>query len=230
MIALENVTLLKPGVMTRDPILLEATEVFRMGERVGILATPGSGKSSIARLLAGIEHPDRGTIRREARVSWPIGFAGFLHPELGVAENLSLFARLVGVAPRTVIDFCDDFCSIPNLSRKTMKDLPPTQRAMLGYACALSVPGPAMWIADEVITIGEPRDRERCDEILAERLEQGGLVFLSRNARQLKAYCDRFLVLINQRLVQCDDLEVAQEALELSAHLSAQEQMRSEHA
>ena len=228
MIALENVSLLKPGFLHREPILLDATATFGMGEKVGILATPGSGKSSLARLFAGIDAPDRGIIRRESRVSWPIGFAGFLHPNLSVGENLITFARLVGMNPDGVVDFCQDFCGDPFLTQRRMQDLSPTQRAMLGYACSVSVPGPAMWIADEVITIGEPRDRERCDEILTEKLKNGGLVFLSRNVRQLRAYCDRFLVLINQRLVECDDLGIAQEALKMSAIRSAaQEKMRS---
>lgn len=227
MISLENVTLLKPGFFKREAILVDANAEIGTRERVGILAAPGSGKSSLARLFAGIDSPDGGVIRRDCRVSWPIGFAGFLHPNLSVRENLTTFARLTGLSPDNVIGFCEEFCSDEDLSARKMRDLSPTQRAMLGYACSLSVPGPAMWVADEVITIGEPRDRTRCDEILSDRLKEGGLVFLSRNARQLRAYCDRFLVLINQRLVECDDLGVAQEALELSAVKPTQVQMRS---
>ena len=215
MIELDNVTILKPGYLRRDPILEDATATFRMGERTGILAAPGTGKSMFARLLSGIEPPDRGTVRTSGPVSWPIGFAGFLHPELSVRDNVTIFSRLVGVPADTVEEFCINFCGIENLYQRKMVDLTPTQRAILAYACALSNPAPSMWIADEVITIGEPRDRKRCDEVLAERLECGGLIFLSRNKRLLRAYCDRFFVLINRRLVPCDDLDVAQKAFEM---------------
>lgn len=227
MIALENVSILKPGLGRRDPILVDATVTFGTTERTGILAAPSTGKSSIARLLSGIERPDRGTVRADNVVSWPIGFAGFLHPELSVRDNLGMFARLVGMEPEAVADFCADFCGIDGLFRKKMKDLTPTQRAMLAYACALSRPDPSMWIADEVITVGEPRDRAKCDDILSDRLERGGLIFLSRNVRQLKLYCDRFFVLINRRLVACDDLDVAQEALEMSARRVALSRMEA---
>ncbi len=226
MIALDNVSILKPGFRNRAPILVEANAVFGLGERVGILAAPSTGKSSIARLLSGIDRPDHGRVRADTRVSWPIGFAGFLHPHLSVRDNIDIFARLMGMKPETVIAFCEGFDGLEDLNRQMMQDLTPTQRAILGYACALSVPGPAMWIADEVITVGEPSDRTRCDELLSDRLVQGGLVFLSRNVRQLKAYCDRFLVLINRRLVECSDLEVAQEALEFSTKRE-QAQLRS---
>lgn len=227
MIELNNISIYKPGWRNREPILLNATASFGERERVGILASPGSGKTSIARVLGGIEKPDCGEVIARSRVSWPIGFAGFLHPELTIEHNLSVFARLMGMEPASVIEFCADFCEFDVLRFRVMKDLTPTQRALLGYACALSVPGPATWIADEVITVGEPREREKCDEILTERLEQGGLIFLSRNARQLKAYCDRFLVLIDQHLVECENLEIAQTALELSAISQPFAQMRS---
>lgn len=217
MIQLENVTLLKPGFARRSPILRDTTTVFKSGERIGILASPGSGKSSIARLLAGIDQPDFGKVRHSGRVSWPIGFAGFLHPELTVSENIRMLARLVGVPTSQIEAFCCDTFGFANLDRTVMKNLSPTQRALLSYACAMSVDAPATWIADETITVGEPRDRKICDQILADRLDKGGLIFLSRNARQLALYCDRFLVLLNHRLVPCDDLKIAQQALDLAA-------------
>ncbi|MBY6164154.1 ATP-binding cassette domain-containing protein [Mameliella alba] len=215
MIALDSVSILTPGLFKRDPILVNATTTFERGERVGVLAAPGSGKSTLARLLAGIELPDTGTIQCEGRVSWPIGFAGFLHPALSVQDNLTTFARLVGLDPGYVTDFCAEFVGIGGLPRKMAPELTPTQRAILAYACAVSIPGPAMWIADEVITVGEPVHRKKCDDVLADRLKAGGLIFISRNVRQLRLYCDRFYVLINKRLLPCDDLDVGQEALDL---------------
>ncbi len=229
MIKLENVDLLKPGFWNRETILQDANVAFGTGERIGILALPGSGKSSLARLLAGIDDPDRGTVTKIGRVSWPIGFAGFFHPNLRVSENISIFARLVGASPDTVAGFCRDVFGIDYGPRKVMQDLTPTQRSLMAYACSLSIEGPATWIADETITVGEPTDRTACDRILAERLETGGLIFLSRNARQLAAYCDKFLVLINKRLIECVDLAVAQEALELSKMVPPELGTRCQH-
>lgn len=217
MIEVRDIALMTPGLRHRRVILSDASFRVTQGERLGILAAPGSGKSTLARVLSGADRPDRGTVRREGRVSWPIGFAGFLHPELSVAENLETLARLIGMPLREVSGFCTDFTGIPGLAGRPMKTLTPTQRATLAYACALCVPGPATWIADEVISVGEPHHRRLCDRILGERLDEGALIFLSRNARQLKIWCNRFMVLIAGRLVPCDDLDVAQQALELEA-------------
>lgn len=216
MITLQNVSLLTPGFRERAPILLNANITFQTGVRIGILAKPGSGKSSIARLLSGVEDPDEGTITRQGRVSWPIGFAGFLHPNLTVGENISFLARLTGVDAAEMAAFCIDFCRNDDLLALQMQNVSPTQRALLSYACAMAIDYPTTWIADEVITVGETADRDRCDEILESRLETGGLIFLSRNIRQLKQYCDTFYVLLNCQLVPCDDLATAQRALDIS--------------
>lgn len=230
MIELQNVSLFTPGFRNREPILLDANVSFGSRERVGILAAPGSGKSSLARLLSGIDMPDHGRVYHVGRVSWPINFAGYMHPDITVDENISMLARLVGVSPRSVAEFCFDRFGLQDLSGKTMKNVSPTQRALLSYSCAMSVAGPAIWIADETITLGNPQQRKICDNVLAERLSEGGLIFLSRNAGQLRKYCDRFLVLLNNRLVRCDDLGVAQKALDLGMNQARQEKPRPQYA
>ncbi len=214
MIKLHDVSIFRPGIRPGDPILLNANTRFGTGERIGILAKIGTGKSSIARMLSGVDEPDQGHVERQGRVSWPIGFAGFLHPNLTVAKNLEFFARLIGMPVEQVIDFCDEFCQQPGLLSKFVKDLTPTQRAMLSYSCAMVVDTPTTYIADEVIAVGVASDRERCDEVLFERLQTGGLVYLSRNIRQIERYCDRYYVFINNRLIPCDDLVAAQRALD----------------
>src|SRR5690606_12619453 len=62
---------------------------FRLDKGVsyGIMGINGAGKSTLMRLIAGTEMPNSGRIVREARVSWPLGFAGGLHPSLTGREN-----------------------------------------------------------------------------------------------------------------------------------------------
>ena len=61
------------------PVLRSIDLSVAPGEVVALLGANGSGKSTLIRLLAGSEMPDRGTIRRYARVSFPLGFGGTFH-------------------------------------------------------------------------------------------------------------------------------------------------------
>ena len=85
MITLDNVS--KAYAMTggRKVVLQNATAAFASGHNYGVLGANGAGKSTLIRLLAGSEMPDRGRIRRQARVSFPLGFGGTFHGPPGSA-------------------------------------------------------------------------------------------------------------------------------------------------
>ena len=214
MITLCDVKIMPRGNESQMPLLYGANAVFGPRDRVGILAATGSGKSAVARVLSGIEIPSSGSVLRQGRVSWPIGFAGFIHPYLTVAENIQSLIRLTGHPGRDVLGFCEYFCEAPGLGKTLARDLTPTQRAHLAYAWSMSVEGPGMWIADEIVSLGNAEMRQLCDAILAERLSNGGLIYLSRSHGQLERYCDKFYVLIQGRLLRCADPATGQAALD----------------
>jgi len=181
------------------PLLRRSTLTFAKGARIGILAAPGSGKTTLARHLSGLETPTGGSIHLTGDVSWPLGVAGFLHPHLSIARNLTTIATLKNVAPLKYIAWCISFCEFdvdPNLK---IADLSPTERSVLAYACVICLRWDIL-IADETITVGETAMRMKCDAVIHQHLENAGLVFISRNPARLKEYCDAFLVLINGTL------------------------------
>lgn len=215
MIALDQVSVFRPGSRQRQPIVLDATINFGSRERIGILAPAGSGKSTLTRVLAGVDQPDIGDVMHRGRVSWPLGFAGFLHPELSAAQNLTIIARLTGQDSTRLVAFCTQFCEFAGgLDRRT-GDLSPTERAILAYSCNMAVPAIHL-IADETITVGDGVMQMKCEAMLEQRLRTGGLILVSKNSRQIGRYCNRYFVLIHARLTPCSDLDVAQMALSLS--------------
>ncbi|MGM9400731.1 ABC transporter ATP-binding protein [Aliiroseovarius sp. KMU-71] len=226
MIEMRDVSIRYPG--TTVPILDGATVRFEPGEKVGILAPASSGKSSLARLFAGIEQPTSGAILHQGRISWPLGFSGAIHPELTCGDNVALLAQLVGEDPNRVIAFCRDFSELGDAFRKPAKYLTPVERSKLAFALSLA-PRFDTYIADETISVGDPGFREKCDALMHRRLKTAGLVFLSRNARQLRKTCNRYFVLLRQQLVPCDDLDVAQYALEIDAKRQKDAELEASH-
>jgi len=212
MIVLDNVSRIQRTDSGAIPLLTNASEFFGCHERVGILAAPGTGKSSVARLLSGIEKPDLGHIYSEGKTSWPIGFAGGFHPELTGAQNIRFLAELVGHDPVEAVAFCTEFADLGESLGKKNKTFSSMERAMLSYSFSLAVPCD-MYIADEVIGIGDTDMRLRCNAMLDQRLENAGLIFLSKNPAQLQKHCSRFLLLIESKLVPCYDLKDGVEAL-----------------
>ena len=59
-IMVENVTFAYPG---QRPALQEVSLTVRPGERVAIVGTSGAGKTTLAKIIMGLEHPETGTVR-----------------------------------------------------------------------------------------------------------------------------------------------------------------------
>src|SRR5215510_2674329 len=71
-----------------------------------------SSKSTLIRLLAGSEAPDRGAITRYARVSFPLGFGGTFHGALSGRENVAFIARIYGAELRGVLEYVEAFSEL----------------------------------------------------------------------------------------------------------------------
>lgn len=216
LITLLNVSCFVSNEQGRMAILDDVTVTFTKGERVGILAKPGTGKSTLARLLSGIEPPDRGDILREGSVSWPMGSAGFLHPELTGTRNLTILARATGEDPVALIAFCSELTGQADWYEKALKNYSPFARAALSFAISLSRQHD-FYIADETIGFGDGPTRDKSNAMLEERLQDAGLVFITRNARQLEKVCNRYMVLRDGKLIEVETPEIASFLLNLEA-------------
>ncbi len=62
---------------TQRKVILEKVSFrVKLGQSMGILAPNGTGKTTLVNMMAGLEKPDDGEIRRSCRVSFPLGFMG----------------------------------------------------------------------------------------------------------------------------------------------------------
>lgn len=85
---------------TQRKIILDRVS-FRveLGTSLGILAPNGTGKTTLINMMAGLEKPDEGEIRREANISFPLGFMGGVISKHSARENSRYIAKLYGLIP-----------------------------------------------------------------------------------------------------------------------------------
>ena len=74
MIEFNSVTKIYSIKDVRKVILNEESFVFDSERNVALMGRNGAGKSTILRMIAGIEPPTSGSIRSDERISWPMGF------------------------------------------------------------------------------------------------------------------------------------------------------------
>jgi capsular polysaccharide transport system ATP-binding protein len=96
----------------RKVILDRASFTVDLGYSLGILAPNGTGKTTLIRMMAGLEKPDEGQIYRNCRISFPLGFMGGVIGKLSGTENARYIAQLYGLDPDYVEAFCRWVCGI----------------------------------------------------------------------------------------------------------------------
>ncbi|HKL44618.1 MAG TPA: ATP-binding cassette domain-containing protein, partial [Roseovarius sp.] len=98
---------------TQRKVILDRVS-FRvdLGRSLGILAPNGTGKSTVINMIAGLEKPDEGVIRRDCRISFPLGFMGGVISRLSALENARYIARLYGLDPDYIESYCRWLCGL----------------------------------------------------------------------------------------------------------------------
>ena len=205
MIALDGVSKTYPMTGGRKVVLENATAAFPPGHNFGILGANGTGKSTLIRLLAGSEMPDRGTIRRYARVSFPLGFGGTFHGALSGRENVVFIARIYGAGRRATTRYVEEFAELGGYFDMPVNTYSDGMRARLAFGTCLAIEFD-VYLIDEVTEIGDERFRQRCAAAFRGRMQHSDIILVTHNSRTIRQYCDRGAVLANGRLELYDDI------------------------
>ncbi len=112
MIAFEKVNKIYNTRFGKKQVLKDFTIKFPAGEHVAILGRNGVGKSTIIKLLAGVESPTSGRVICDENLSWPVGFSGALSPNLSAEENCRFIAKLYNEDLERVVDYTCAFADI----------------------------------------------------------------------------------------------------------------------
>ena len=206
-IVFDRVRKTQPARGGRRVIIHGFSGVFQAGRSVGILGHNGAGKSTLIQLLAGSESPDEGRIHRLARVSWPLNRPGF-HALLTGAENVRFVCRIYGQDYDRVLAFVTDFAEIGEYMHMPMGSYSSGIKKRLGFGIGMALDFD-FYLADQGISAGSGRFKQRGMEVLTERLSRAALIVATSNENTVRRYCDEAGVLHHGELTFYDSIEEA---------------------
>jgi capsular polysaccharide transport system ATP-binding protein len=208
MVSFHNVFKFYKTPATTKVILDHVSLVFERGYSYGILGINGAGKSTLMRLISGTELPNAGRVKRHCNVSWPLGFAGSLHPDMSAQENVAFVSRVYNHDPREVISFVRDFAEIGAYMKAPVKTYSSgmLQRVAFGLSMAIDFD---CYLVDEVMAVGDARFQKRCREEFEKRREKSDIILISHDMLTIRSFCDRAIVLENGRIHQFEDVSEA---------------------
>ena len=195
----------------RKVILDRASFRVEPGQSLGILAPNGTGKTTLIKMMAGLEKPDEGEIRRGCRISFPLGFMGGLVSRNSGRENSRYITRLYGLDPDYVEAFCRWLCEIEEYWEMPVGTYSSGMRGRLSFALLLALDFD-MYLIDEGMPANTDVEFNRkAGSLLQERLEKTSIVIVSHQPETLEKYAKSAAVLRNGQLYMFDTLEEARQ-------------------
>lgn len=172
------------------------------GESVGLVGTNGSGKSSLIRVLSGLQKPTSGAVWATSTPAM-LSLAGTLIRNLSGARNIRLGLLALGFSPDEVGDRYKEAVEISGLKDKIhhpMRTYSSGQQARLKFALAISRV-PDILLVDEALGTGDARFAHKSQRLMEEiRQTAGAVLMVNHSAAIIEQNCERVLWLEKGKL------------------------------
>ncbi|GAB4255320.1 ABC transporter ATP-binding protein [Deferrisoma sp.] len=216
--AVEAQDLWKTYARADGPALQGVTFAVRPGEVVAVVGRSGSGKTTLLNLVAGLDRPDRGTVRvagqdlralgehgrtrlRRERLGFVFQFFNLL-PTLTARENVLLALELRGRADPRRADEALEAVGLADKAHRYPHELSGGEQQRVAVARAL-VKDPAAILADEPTGNLDTRTGDEVLALLCQAARDRGaaLVMATHSERAARA-ADRVLRMADGRLTE----------------------------
>ena len=211
MLAFENVSKSFWTGTQHKVILDQVSFSVELGNSLGILAPNGTGKTTLINMMAGLEKPDEGDIRRECKISFPLGFMGGVVSKVSAVENARYIARLYGLDPDYVESFCRWLCNLGEYFDQPIGTYSSGMRARFSFALMLALDFDIYLIDEGMPATTDADFNRKAGEILKERLRTTTIVIVSHQPKTLEKFARSAAVLIDGKLQMFETLEEAKQ-------------------
>lgn len=194
------------GQSVRIPILSGVTFHAKCGEKIGIVGSNGSGKSSLLKVIAGIYPPKSGTVEVQGNVVPMIEMGLGLEPELTGRENIKVGlmynGRLEEYSPakeKEIIELSGlkDKIDIP------YKSFSSGMRARLAFAIGVHN-NPEILLLDEIFAPGDADFVNTSKQIMTEKFRSTSISILVTHQTELIAELCQRCVWVDKGVIRMD--------------------------
>jgi len=195
---------------TQHKVILDRVS-FRveLGNSFGVLAPNGTGKTTLINMMAGLEKPDDGEIRRACNISFPLGFMGGVIAKISAHENCRFIARLYGLDPDYVESFCRWLCNLGEYFDLPVGTYSSGMRARFSFSLMLALDFDIYLIDEGMPSSTDVEFNRKAGEVLQERLRTTTIIIVSHQAQTLEKFARSAAVLLDGKLHMFDTLEEA---------------------
>ena len=160
-------------------VLDDCTLQFADGKITALLGESGRGKTTVLRLIAGLETPDAGSVRADGRVAY-LFQEPRLFPALTAFENVRLAAPQ---HDRAAAQNALAVCRAAHLAEKRPAEMSGGERQRVALARMLAFDGEIV-LLDEPFSALDPETKAQITAALLPRLQGKTVVLVTHNAEE----------------------------------------------
>ncbi len=209
MLSIRNMYKYYPTALGRKYVFRNVSLEVAEKSNIGVLGLNGSGKSTLIRLLSGSEFPNRGDIRIEGSVSWPLGLSGGVQGALTGRENAEFVCTIYGADNKEVsekLEFIKDFSELDDYFELPVNSYSSGMNSRLKFAMSMAFDFD-VYLIDELTAVGDARFREKSRRALKDKHKQAHYIMVSHNINELISECDSLILLIEGELNLYGDIQ-----------------------
>ena len=191
----------------------------RRGEAVGLIGLNGSGKSTMLKIIAGVLKPTEGSAAVYGSMAPLIELGAGFDFDLTARENVFLNGAILGYSREYMQQYYDDIVEFSELGQfmdTPVKNFSSGMISRLAFGIA-TIGQPDLLIVDEVLSVGDFRFQNKCEERIRRMLDAGTtLLFVSHSIAQVKELCSKVVWLEHGNLrafgpseIYCEEYETS---------------------
>jgi len=174
------------------------------GDRLGIIGANGSGKSTLLRTMAGIYHPNNGTVASAGNIATIIDNGIGLEPTATGFENITSRAVLTGLRKKEWPAYADrvqEICELGDYLSLPVHTYSSGMLMRLNFALSVCA-DPDILILDEWLSVADAAFREKAQHLMQEFVTRSRILAIAtHNLELLESVCQRAILLQHGRIV-----------------------------
>ncbi len=197
---------------------------FPEGANIGLIGRNGTGKSTLLRLIGGIDTPDRGRVVTDKRISWPMGLSGGLQGSLTGRDSVKFVCRIYGALGeemRQKIRFVQDFAEIGDYFDQPVKTYSSGMRARLNFGLSWAFDFD-YYLMDEIGAVGDARFKQKSRQLMESRVGASNVIMVSHAMNEIARLCNVVVLVNDGQAILYEDVEDGIHAYQETANLPPQ--------
>jgi lipopolysaccharide transport system ATP-binding protein len=196
----------------RLKVLDDISFEVKRGEMIGFIGRNGSGKTTLLKIIAGVLHPDKGTILRNGEITPFLEIGTGFNGELSARENIIIYGIILGFSKTVIKNKIDEIIKYAELEKfidTKLKHFSSGMYARLAFATAVQV-DPEIMLVDEVLSVGDAAFHKKSFETFKDFVRRKKtILFVSHDLGSVRELCDRVMVLDKGKIACVGDPDVA---------------------